>query len=163
MRWLAAIVGVAACGRVGFDAVPAPNGDAGRDANHDALDAAPTLPAVVQFQSMYSMSSTTAELTTTSTRTDDLLIVVTSDVHDGSPLSMIADTAGDAFVSANASFSNSPALGEIWYVASGIGGATALTITDGAATDREVWFLEITGAGQLDVANEISDQSSGMT
>ncbi len=164
MRWLAAIVGVAACGRFGFDTVPASTGsDAGRDATSDVGDADPVLPAVVQFQSMYSMSSTTAELMTTSTRANDLLIVATADVHDASPLSTITDSAGDGFVPANATFSNSPAFGEVWFVASGIGGATSLTITDGALTDREVWILEISGAGHLDTANQVSDLSSGTT
>ena len=159
MRWLVAIVGLAACGRLDFDAGIAPSGD-GRDRGSDA---GPIVPALVQIQSIYAEAKTGVELLTLSTQRNDLVVVLTTDVHDGSTLSTITDSAGDAYVSVNASFTHSPSRAEVWYVASGLGGATSLTITDAASTDREVWFLEISGASKLDLGSDVSDLSAGTT
>lgn len=157
MRWLFALVGVAACGRLGFDPMFTSTGaDGGADTQAGG-------PMIVQSQSMYSTNATTTMLPITATQPNDLLVVLTVDVFDVSPLSTINDSAGDAYVSASSTFTEQSAFGETWYAPSGAGGATSLTITENANHDREVWFLELSGASTLDTTNQVSDQTYSAT
>lgn len=153
------LVGLAACGRLGFDPVPTSGADAAGDAAGDATGDAPAGPMIVQVQPMYSTNVATTVLPITATQPNDLLVVLTVDVFDQAPLTSISDSAGDAYVSASSTFLQQSAFGETWYAPSGAGGATSLTITDIANHDREVWFVEISGVSALDTANQVSNQS----
>jgi len=140
MRW--AIVTLAACGHVGFD-------DPGTMAG---------APQIIQMQSMLTDGST-AQLSLVSTRAGDLLVVMTSNISDTTPLMSVADDAGDTFESVNVTFTHDLAsIGEVWYAANSHGSAATVTITDSASIEREVWILEIEGPTAYDRASEISNQ-----
>jgi hypothetical protein len=120
-------------------------------------DASTALPKIIQIGGTVPSSPTgTTVLAVQPTRAGDLLVVATAST---SLLASIDDDAGSLYVSANATFTRGQVAGEVWYVASGGGGATTLTITDSTAQQREVWFLEIAGVGVLDARQTASDAS----
>jgi len=162
MRCSLAIVGVVACGRLGFDAVPGAGADGGHGGD-GADGASQGGPALVQSQSMFSMGTTTPQLPVSPTLRGDLLVVLTADVGDQTPLGTLDDSVGDVFVSANATFTEGSSFGEVWYSDSGIGGATSVTLGDAVAHNRDVWIVELSGVSQLDTVLAVSDQAYSAT
>jgi hypothetical protein len=135
MAWRAALLAIAACGRIGFDA---------------GL-------AVVQTSEML-LTTNASTVTFAPTRAGDTLVVATSNIDTTTLLSGIADDANDAFVSANTPFTLAGMVaGEIWYVPSCAAGATTLTIQDSAVIRREIWLLELANSHVLDQGATTSD------
>ncbi|HTR54472.1 MAG TPA: hypothetical protein VMJ10_27455 [Kofleriaceae bacterium] len=144
MRWV--VLWLAACGHVGFDGTARGSADAGG-------------LSVVQMQSMLVTDSSTTQIPLTPTLAGDLLVVMTNNITDTTPLMTVSDDAGDAFVSVSVTFTHDLAsCGEVWYVTNGNGGAATLTIDDAASVEREVWILELGGGSAFDAVSATSNE-----
>ena len=144
---MAAVVALAGC-RLNFDPIDnslTGDGDGGLIDTPDGTPAPP--PTFVQSIDVQTPASTMGQLTMPATRAGTLIVVVTVNI-DGSTgmVSNVTNDAGDTFISAGVTWScNTLSIGEIWYAANGIGGATQLTVTQAAAARREIWVVETSG------------------
>jgi hypothetical protein len=129
----APLVALAACGRLDFE---------------PAAGSAP-FPRLIQAGSLLATPPTQPVLGMVPTHAGDLLLVATVDIDSGPPIVSISDDTGNAYVSANASYTESCCTGEIWYVPAAAADTTTITIADSVPVRREIWLLELADANAL--------------
>jgi hypothetical protein len=121
------VLALAGCGRIDFD--PASDGSA--------------VPVLVQSAAVDTAGVVAAMLTIGPTGSGNLLVVASGDFSTRQPITAMTDDAGNTYVSANALAANAMDLVEIWYAVNSLPGATTLTVTSETASNRQVWFLEL--------------------
>ncbi|MFT3694808.1 MAG: hypothetical protein QM831_16790 [Kofleriaceae bacterium] len=146
---VAAVVLLAACGRIGFD-------------DQAAIDAAPPdPPALVQQGSASDQNGNALAVTGLSpVREGDLLVAAVVAFGDSTTTS-VRDDVGDTFVSSGANATSASISGTTSiYYATTIGGATTLDVRFDKAEGGEVWLLDFSGVDTLGSVNATNAMSA---
>jgi len=140
---LALALAVAGCGHLGFDERDAPTAQDGRggDTRGSAtIDAAFALPSLVVT---YTNSGTMQFSFSPTFGTGHLLALAFSLDTGGQVVSVVDNSLGNMFESANAYSSSSGGATEIWYAANSRGGNTSLIVTLNGSLSTALWLVEL--------------------
>jgi len=140
VRCVLGLLALAACGRVGFDALP---GDVSPDGGGGGTTSScpPALHGVVTKQ-----SGSAAMLTVPITPgAGDLLVLGMVVYDDTTSVELVTDDAGDVYRSAGARATVPGDAVEIWYAAGVRGGATMVTVKLTSASGGALWASDVSG------------------
>lgn len=164
----AALLFLAACGRIGFE--PQASIDSSLDGEL-ATDAFVARPELVQARGLRLGGPSTMAIGLAPTRAGSLLVVGTLNFNINAiaePTVSITDDAGNTYVSANcrALWTGDDGAVEIWYASNARAGATTVTINSAGPTSRSTWVLEFANmdpSAPVDDVGTFNDAPGGGT